>query len=567
MFPVTANTFHPALAQLLRYQALARLERICRGFSTPRRLVLSCLGLILALVWLSNAAMTIFLREPSDPSTLRSFIPLGLLVYSLWHIVRVAYRRPDEAVEWTPAEREFLCGRPFERRDLIVYRLGPIISSAAIKAACFALLMLPDLPLPAAGLVGALLALLFVDLFRMAVEIVACGVGRPTYYGLRIAVLALLSIVSVHALANTFHSAMALEAGRSPGSLGLLMHILQSAAQLRETWIGTILESPFHVFSNVITAQQYSVGLVGWIVLALAMVCAFAWFVMWLDSHFVRAITRRERLKYQRIESVGGPARATHANRTKLTRVPRVAGIGPIAWRQAIGAYRHLGGVIMALAAPSMLSCLPLIVFENREIALLNIVGSLAFYSFLLLPAALKFDFRRDVDRIAMVKSLPIRPSTAVTGQLATPVLIASTYQLAVLAIAGLVCPVHPGLLVAVLVLLAPLNVLIFALDNLIYMLYPYRLNQESLEIFLRTTLTFTAKGLLFGLAVGIAVGWAVVAVHIARVFDGSNSVLGDPKLVFGAGAWLMLCVSAVATWWLLVRAYCRFDPSQDTPA
>jgi len=561
------SLLHPALAQLLRYQASARLQRICRGFSTPRRLVLSCLGVLLALVWLSNAVLAIFLREPAEPATLRSIIPLGLLVYSLWHIVRVAYRRPEEAVDWTPAERELLCGRPFERRDLLVYRIGPIVTSAALKATCFSLLMLPDLRMPAIGFVGALLALLFVDLVRMAVEMVACGVGRQTYHRLRIVVLAMLSFVSVCVLADTLRSPMALEAGKSPGSLGLLMHVLESAMQLRETWIGTILELPFHVFGNVITAQQYSVGLAGWMVLALAMVSGSSWFVMWLDSHFLRAVVRRERLEYQRIESADGPARATNAVPTSVPRVPWAAGIGPIGWRQSIGAYGHLGGVFVALAAPSVFACLPLIVFDNPNMVLLNVVGSLAFYSFLLLPAALKFDFRRDVDRIAMLKSLPIRPAAVVTGQLAAPVLIVSAYQLAVLLITELIYPVHPGLLVAAIVLLAPLNILIFALDNLIYLLYPYRLNQEGLEILLRTTLTFTAKGLLFGLALGVMIGWALVAAQTARTFAGSSSVLGDAKLIFVVGAWLMLCLSAVVTWWLLVRAYCRFDPSQDTPA
>jgi hypothetical protein len=448
-----------------------------------------------------------------------------------------------------------------------LYRFGPIITSAALKATCFSLLMLPDLCLPVVGLIGALLALLFVDLFRMAVEIVAGGVGRQTYRRLRIAVLATLSIVCVCALANTFHSPMALEAGKSPGSLGLMMHVLQSAAELRETWIGTILEMPFHVFGNVITAQQYSVGLVSWMVLALAMVSGLAWFVMWIDSHFFKAVARRERLEYQRIKSAESPARATGTVPTNLPRVPWCAGIGPIAWRQAIGACGHLGGLFVALAAPCVLACLPLIVFDNPNMVLLNVVGSLAFYSFLLLPAALKFDFRRDVDRIAILKSLPIRPTAVVTGQLATPILIASAYQLAVLLITALIYPVHPGLLVAAFVLLTPMNILIFSLDNLIYLLYPYRLNQESLEIFLRTTLTFTAKGLLFGLALGVTLAWALVVVQIASVFTGSNSLLGDAKFVFVAGAWLLLCLSAVATWWLLVRAYCRFDPSQDTPA
>lgn len=427
--------------------------------------------------------------------------------------------------------------------------------------------MLPDLRLPAVGLTGALLALLFVDLFRMAVEIIAGGVGEQTYRRLRIAVLATLSIVCVCALTNTFRSPVSLEAGHSPGIRGLMMCVLNSIAQLRETWIGTVLELPFQVFGNIITAQQYSVGLVAWIVLALAMVFGLAWFVICIDSHFFKAVVRRERLEYQRIESADSPARATSAVPTNLPRVPSCAGIGPIAWRQAIGAYGHRSGLSMALAAPCVLACLPLIVFDNPNMVLLNVVGSLAFCSFLLLPTALKFDFRWDVDWIAVLKSLPIRPTAVVTGQLATPILIASAYQLVVLLITQLICPVHPGLLLAAFLLLAPLNILIFALDNLIYLLYPYRLGQESLEIFLRTTLTFTAKGLLFGLAVGVALGWALVAVRIAGAFAGSNSLLSDAKVVFVIGAWFMLCLSTALSWWLLVRAYCRFDPSQDTPA
>ena len=47
------------------------------------------------------------------------------------------------------------------------------------------------------------------------------------------------------------------------------------------------------------------------------------------------------------------------------------------------------------------------------------------------------------------------------------------------------------------------MNVLVFALDNLIFLLYPYRMQQEGMEIFLRTMLTFTGKGLLFVLGLG----------------------------------------------------------------
>ena len=69
--------------------------------------------------------------------------------------------------------------------------------------------------------------------------------------------------------------------------------------------------------------------------------------------------------------------------------------------------------------------------------------------------------------------------------------------------------PFPVWMLLATLILLAPLNALIFAIDNLVYLLYPYRLNQEGIEIFLRTTLTFTAKGLIFTAGLLLTLGWA----------------------------------------------------------
>ena len=71
-------------------------------------------------------------------------------------------------------------------------------------------------------------------------------------------------------------------------------------------------------------------------------------------------------------------------------------------------------------------------------------------------------------------------------------------------------------LLVAMLVML-PLNALVFGLDNLIYLLYPYRVQQEGLEIFFRTMLTFTGKGLLFTIGLAAMSAWGLASTAIAR--------------------------------------------------
>jgi len=60
-----------------------------------------------------------------------------------------------------------------------------------------------------------------------------------------------------------------------------------------------------------------------------------------------------------------------------------------------------------------------------------------AFYTFLLLPTALRFDFCRDLDRLATLKGLPITPIAAAMGQTLTPVLIATLFQSGVLTLAS----------------------------------------------------------------------------------------------------------------------------------
>ncbi len=86
-------------------------------------------------------------------------------------------------------EREMLSAAPFSREQLVLYRLSSIVKAAAVKALCFALVMIPDLRIWPLGFIGMLLGLIFLDLLRMAVEVVAWGVTRITFLKIRAAVL------------------------------------------------------------------------------------------------------------------------------------------------------------------------------------------------------------------------------------------------------------------------------------------------------------------------------------------------------------------------------------------
>ena len=173
------KSLHPAVFLLLWCKYKAAFRKCKRAFSSRRRILYSTIGILLALVYLSQVILSILLRESLDPQRFRESVPLGLTVYTLWHLVRTAFKRPEVPIAWTPAEIEQLSGAPFSRLDLLAYRFGAILNAALIKAFCFSLLMLPDLTIWLAGFVGAFLALFFVDLWRVWIEIVMWGYHRP----------------------------------------------------------------------------------------------------------------------------------------------------------------------------------------------------------------------------------------------------------------------------------------------------------------------------------------------------------------------------------------------------
>ena len=106
------------------------------------------------------------------------------------------------------------------------------------------------------------------------------------------------------------------------------------------------------------------------------------------------------------------------------------------------------------------------------------------------------------------------------------------------------------------------LNIAIFGLDNLIYLMYPYRQSEEGLQPFVRATLTFTAKGLLFAIALAIVYLWAVSCRRLSQF--ALFSLFGDHRMLFAAGLWMMMVTAAVLLTLCSARQFARFDPTSD---
>ena len=568
---MTAIGLHASLFQLSQFLATAKFKMALRRLATPRRIILSIVAIVLGAIWIGQAVAGVLFRPAADPAKMMVWIPLGLMSYAIWNTIKTVCRTPIEPFEWTPTEREMLIGAPFGREQIVGFRLYSIVCAGVLKAICFSLVMLPDIRVWPAALIGMLLALVLIDLLRMLIEVIAYGMTDRQFLWLRGAVLALATGAGLSALISASCLPVSAHDSAWPAPFGFAISILDALIALHNTAPGWLLMRPFAMFGQLILCQATDwsclISMAGCL-LAVTLIGRLLFIVdaAMITRRRVRAQQVFDRLPRTTKTRPAGRADAMPTGQTKLRFAHRLGGIGTLFWLQYRGMVRYRTTLLLSLILPGFLSLLPLFTQTDNNQMLFQVVGSLAFYSFVLLPAALRFDFRRDVDRLVVMKALPFSPTAMTIGQLAAPVAACTLFQLVVLAIAWILRPYGIGLLLLAIAVLLPVNMLIFCVENLIFLLYPYRPNQEGIGVFLRSILTFTAKSVIFFLGLVGTILLVLTAGAIARQIpwgDYPTRVI----LIFSVGMWSVLVLNVLFFGWMLRRALVQFDCSQDTPA
>jgi hypothetical protein len=236
---------------------------------------------------------------------------------------------------------------------------------------------------------------------------------------------------------------------------------------------------------------------------------------------------------------------------------PGLADTAALLWRQSLSIRRYFGTIVFSFVVPTALCLSPLLTGTvGNQWAF--IVGGIALCTMLLAPPALRLDFRRDLKRMLLLRSLPVRPLQTVLGQLTLPVLITITFQVTTLTIAALIISPGWSQLTAWLGMLSALAVFTFATENALFLAYPHHERAQGLGMVVRANVMFLGKATLIALAIIALMIWVTVC---RSVF---GETLGTPIYVTGA---------IVATWTLaaaalLVTAWCwqRFDIADDLP-
>ena len=537
-----------ALLRLIVLHNRAMLRRALRGLRTARGAVFVALGAVLLTTWLTSKSLGASGPGVSDAEAIKTFFPMWLLSICVLNLLTSAGER---AIAFTPPEVDFLFTGPFTRRQLLGYKLLKSAAGAAVTATLFSILFVRYVQSWPAGWVGIFGSLVFLQLFSMTIVLVGETLNDYVHARARVVAIAAMLIV----LAISLLPVLRADRARSFGAVGTAWGA---------TSLGTIILAPFEIFGRIVSAEHLTPDALPWVLLAGLVLGALALTVIGLDARGLEAAARAGERLHERMERIrrGGviSRSGARAGRLRLPPFPRLAGAGPIVWRQLISAMRQSRAVMMLL----LVLCVALgpVLYaagaggEGDTVALMV---SVVFSMNTLFANALRFDFRGDLTHFEVLKSLPVRPVAIVVAQLTAPTLVLTLCQMALLLGAAVFLPIEPRVVFAAALIMAPLNALVFAIENLLFLWFPAQIWAASpgdVQGSARRMTIFLAKALILLLAgtlaatVGLA-AWAIAGKSVAAFVVATASVLA---------------LETVALLPPMVVAFRRFDPSIGPP-
>ena len=218
---------------------------------------------------------------------------------------------------------------------------------------------------------------------------------------------------------------------------------------------------------------------------------------------------------------------------------------------------RYRGTIVFSFVVPTLLCLSPLATGQDTE-QWFFVVSGIALCTMLLAPPALRIDFRRDLKRMLLLRSLPIKPASMVIGQISLPIMITWLYQWLTLAIAAAVTQPGWPQFIGWTGMLSALAVITFATENALFLAYPHHQSNEGIAMMIRAKLTFLGKASAIALALAALVIWATICKQCLP-----QTIIAP---IYVGGALLAAWGAAAAS---IIAATCcwrRFDLAIDTP-
>jgi len=527
------------LILLSKLRARAAWRKLRRAVSSPKGALLGIFSLgFLAMMILPNLMLT----GQQAPIITNLWFVSPPALFGFWLFI-VAMGRNTSSITFSLAEVEFLFPGPFSRRQLLAYKLLLSALAPLGNALLIPIFLWRFALWTPAIMLGFWMTFVFVQwtslLFTLVVDWLSERFARWRSIGL--VLLATLALIS-------FWQVGGLEGDGTP---------LERLAKLEMAWPVKAILAPFTAFSQVAqatTAAQLALSTA----LALAVNAVVVVLIFRMDHNFLQASLAASQKRYAWLErakrSGGVPSLGQRSKpRFGLPTFPRLAGAGPIAWRQLLELMRSSGRLIYVLPAILAMIAPVLLVGRQSDRLAIGLVVMVGFMMSMLMPMGL----RTDLLHIETFKSLPISSSAIVWGSITSAVLYPTVVQVVAVAVLAALSGEWTNMSTLAACFAVPLNLLLVAADSILVLMFPStrRFVPGDFLLGMRLMFTYLAKILLVAVAAGVA-GASTLVVYW---------FLGESRVAMATVGWVALVIEGAMTLMVASLLFERFDPSGHT--
>lgn len=538
-----------ALWLLIGLQSKGWLRKVGRSLRTVHGALLALFGLLILVPWFLSVILTSQEASGVSPDAIRRYGPPGLIAYCL---LIALISSGERALYFSPGEVNFLFPAPFTRRQLLIYKIAISMFLGLLTSLFFTVFFGRYAQWFVAAYLGLFLTFLFLQLTSMLINFMALSIGTRAYSRMRKIAMALI-IVGV--------GAILLRSGALAGGVRGL------TVQLEQSGLWRAVTAPLQcLVETFLTAKGEWLALLKYAGLSVLVNGVMVCLVLLMDAHYLEAAASTSERIYAQLQRARrgevswSPKKSSGKPRLRAPMLPYWGGVGPIAWHQMTTALRSLSRlVILGIIFIPLLSTMMATRRADGSGMGSLVVFNLLLFMTLFLSGLLPFDFRGDLDRMELLKTLPIPNWRIVVGQLMVPVLIVSFFHIVFLLIYSFVEPRTDPRLYSLMLLIVPLNFLMFSLDNLVFLFFPSKVmiaNPGDIQAMGRTTLLVLLKTLVLLVVVGLA-GLLGAFVYF---------VTGRAWLPAVVTATVMVSLAGISLIPLLSWAFAKFDVARNRP-
>jgi hypothetical protein len=546
--------FHAALWKLFRLKCRGGFRQAGRSLKTVRGGVQ--FGFMLAMMCWGFGSMIFFGHmSASTPfgaagmmDRMRDLATFGVFSFTTWTVL---FSTGESTVYFTASEVAFLFPAPFQRRQLLSYKLLQSLSGILFVSLLMSFTFARSPGLWLGGFLGLILTLAFLQLLTMNVAFLRQVIeARSSVLVRRVIEITVLTLLLM-AVSRTVIDA-------PDGDFASL------ANAFRNSTSGAILLAPFGVFTRMLLPHDISMFLISFgTVLALDLcLLASAYRLDGLSLEAALAISEKMTARIKRTQSkgvwqmFGSPT--SKAARRRLPLLPFWNGLGPIIWQRVTTNIRTSLKLYVLLGGAALLAGgLAFSIHRKNPAEPLAAVGA-AIGVMNYVSVLITLSLQNEIERVGYLKSLPLSPRAIVLGELLGFVALISAVQVSLYLALCALLPSVAGWLLFAAVLAFPFNFLLFGIDKLVFYVFPTRMAKGAPGDFQnggkQMVFVFFKMAVLF--ACLMLVGVAIIP----------GALMGSKLLAVVPAACILLaeCAGLIP---LLSYAFHRFDPGVDMPA